>query len=137
MRVQLSSGSFQNFTDQISSMVDEIVGRQYVRFSATDAWKPDVNVYETPSALLVCVDLAGMKAEEIDVQAEGNKLIVSGRRNPLILADVAAHDVRVHLMEIDGGPFRREIEIHIPIQREQIAANYRDGLLWLTIPKAG
>lgn len=136
MLLELSGGSgFSNFTDPVRSLVDEVVGRSYVRFSPTDVWQPSVNVYETPDAFLICVDLAGMKPDAIHVETLENKLVIRGSRTPPVPADVKAGDVSVHLMEIDSGAFRREIEIRRPIRERAIGARYHEGLLWITLPK--
>src|SRR5262249_35930612 len=133
---ELAAGSgFSNFTDPIRSLVDEVVGRSYVRFSPNDVWQPSVNVYETPDAFLICADLAGMKPDGIHVETLENKLVIRGARTPPVPSDVKAGDVSVHLMEIDSGPFRREIEIRRPIREGAIGARYHEGLLWITLPK--
>ncbi len=136
MLLDLSTGSgFSNYTDPVRSLVDEVVGRSYVRFSPNDVWQPSVNVYETQDAFLICADLAGMKPDAIHVEAVGNKLVIRGNRTPPVPADVTSGDVSVHLMEIDSGAFRREIEIRRPIRDQAIAARYHEGLLWITLPK--
>ena len=42
---------------------------------------------------------------------------------------------RVHLMEIDNGSFSREVELPPDILPDKIIATYRNGLLWVEIPK--
>jgi HSP20 family protein len=44
--------------------------------------------------------------------------------------------IRVHLMEIDHGSFCREVELPLNVDRDRITANYRNGMLWIEIPKA-
>ena len=43
--------------------------------------------------------------------------------------------IRVHLMEIDHGSFCREVELPEDVDRKRIAANYRNGMLWIELPK--
>ena len=43
--------------------------------------------------------------------------------------------VRIHLMEIDHGSFCREVELPEDVDRDRIAANYRNGMLWIELPK--
>jgi HSP20 family molecular chaperone IbpA len=43
--------------------------------------------------------------------------------------------VRVHLMEIDHGGFCRDVELPEDVDRDKIRAHYRDGILWIEIPK--
>ena len=130
-----SGGGFSNFTDPVRSTIDDLLGRSYVRFCPNDVWKPSVNVYETPTNFLVCADLAGMKADDIQVTVLNNKLTIRGGRTPPVPVGVTGGDVSVHLMEIDSGPFRREIEFREPVRQSSISAKYVEGLLWITVPK--
>ena len=43
--------------------------------------------------------------------------------------------VRIHLMEIDHGAFCREVELPQDVDRERISATYRNGMLWIELPK--
>jgi HSP20 family protein len=138
MQPRLSAaGEFGNMSDPFRSLIDDFLGRPFVRFCPTDAWKPHVNVYETPDAFLVCVDLAGMKSEDIQVEAQGHHLVIRGRRTLPIPENAPPNETRVHLMEIDSGAFCREIELQEPINNDRITAAYHDGLLWITLPRQG
>ncbi|MCK6455168.1 MAG: Hsp20/alpha crystallin family protein [Phycisphaerae bacterium] len=136
MQAQIIRASgFDQFSSQINAFVDEILGRQYVRYCPTDAWQPHVNVYETPEAFIVCVDLAGTKAEEVRVETQSDALVIRGKRTPPIPAEAQTADIRVHLMEIDHGEFCRSVELQNRVDAERIDARYVDGLLWITLPK--
>ncbi len=41
----------------------------------------------------------------------------------------------MHLMEIDHGSFARDVELPQDVHHEQINARYRDGMLWIELPK--
>ena len=45
--------------------------------------------------------------------------------------------VRIHLMEIDHGGFCREVELPEDVDKDRIAANYRNGMLWIELPPPG
>jgi len=47
----------------------------------------------------------------------------------------APRRVRIHLMEIDHGGFCREVELPEDVDKDRIAANYRNGMLWIELPK--
>lgn len=125
---------FGGITDQVTSIIDEMFGKHYARFCPANAWRPDVSLYETDDRYLVCVDLAGMKQGDFDVQSEGGVLMIRGAR-PRPLPPGGGTDLRVHLMEIDAGDFCREVEIPSEVRHGEISAEYRDGLLWITLPK--
>jgi len=129
-----SEESFSSMARRLSRMMDEMLGSQYVRFSRAERWKPAVNLYETTSALVLCVELAGMPKEQIAVQAEFDRVVLRGER-----ADPQPSDEHqpqcVHMMEIDAGPFVREVRLPVPIDVGEVRATYRDGLLWVYMPK--
>ena len=67
-----SEDSFDSIIDHMSSMMDELMSRNYFRNSGRDTWSPAMNVYEVPDRYVICIDLAGVNREEIDIQADGN-----------------------------------------------------------------
>lgn len=115
----------------------------YFGYSPSDSWTPSVNLYETEGAYLICVDLAGVDKSKIDIQLHGQQISIRGaRQTPVLPQPTDAPDragepgkVRVHLMEIDHGSFSRQVEVPANVQRSSINAVYRDGLLWVELPK--
>ena len=66
-----------------------------------------------------------------------NCLSITGKRAVAVPATSERHEdrVRVHLMEIDHGSFGRNVELPLDIIATDISAQYRDGMLWIEIPK--
>lgn len=127
---------FQNLTRQTNKLMEQL---HKGFFYPNENWTPNVNLYETGSAYLVCVDLAGVDKEKIDVEVADQRLKLRGARaTPSYSAEGETQEkVRVHLMEIDHGAFTREVEIPADADRHNISATYRNGLLWIEIPKEG
>ncbi|HPC21053.1 MAG TPA: hypothetical protein PK920_01090, partial [Phycisphaerae bacterium] len=48
-------------------MFDEMKRRSFVQFRDEDTWQPATDVYETDAAYCICVDLAGMNPEQVEV----------------------------------------------------------------------
>lgn len=110
----------------------------YYTFRPGEAWAPNVNLYENESVYLVCVDLAGVDKQKIDIEMVDQKLAIRGTRHvpmPEAPAGCESARVRVHLMEIDHGAFVREVEIPKDVQRDKVNASHRNGLLWIELPK--
>ena len=118
----------------------------FYSFIPTQTWAPAINLYETARAYIVCVDLAGVDKEKIDVELTDNVLTLSGHRavpsdfDPEgVTAEVspggAARRSKVHVMEIDHGQFSRTVELPTDADRDAITARYRNGLLWVDVPK--
>lgn len=107
-------------------------------FGRQGTWSPNVNLYENDTAYLVCVDLAGVNKEEIDVVVEDQTLRIRGARTvpaPDEAADPQQRRVRIHLMEIDHGGFSRDVELPANVEKDQISATHRNGMLWIELPK--
>ena len=134
---------FQHLAGQTRKMMDQFQ-KGYYNFYPSDTWNPNVNLYETAHAYLVCVDLAGVEKEKIDVEVVDGRLRLRGARpvpmcDPLPTCDdqtdADPKRVRIHLMEIDHGSFTRDVELPPDVARDKISATYRNGMLWIEIPK--
>lgn len=135
MRVKLQSDSedFNQLSRKMSFMIEELQHRSFHAFSPRQGWKPSVNLYESEDEFIICVDLAGMKPAQIDVHTEGNTMVIRGDR-PMPHQQTGG-TISVHQMEIDWGPFERQIEIPEGVEHEEIGANYKDGFLWVVLPR--
>lgn len=126
--------SFDRILDHMGSMVEEMLNQNYFRSSARDTWEPALAIYELPDRYLMCVDLAGMEREKIDVRVENGKLQISGvRARPM--PPERPENVSVHVMEIDSGKFQRSVPLGDDVDQSKISAAYRNGLLWVTLPR--
>src|SRR2546423_247157 len=123
---------------QVSKMLEQMQ-KGYYSFLPSETWQPNVNLYETDDSYLVCVDLAGVEKDKIDLEVIDHRLILKGSRPvppcPSSEARDESHRIKVHLMEIDHGAFAREVELPRNVIRERISARYVDGLLWIELPK--
>ena len=103
------------------------------RFAARGAFRPQVDSYRTedPPELTVVVELPGVDAATVQIVATPHALLVAGeRRRP-------PGDGRVYQqMEIDYGPFRRELLLGVDVDPEQGRASYERGLLTIVLPLA-
>jgi HSP20 family protein len=140
MSVDTAAEPFGKVTRQMNKLMDQMQ-KGFFTFSPNETWTPNVNLYETDTSYCVCVDLAGVVKEEIDVQVSEQTLTIKGGREVPIQPPVVeggeavAQRCRVHLMEIDHGQFSREVELPNDVASDQINATYRNGLLWIELPK--
>ena len=97
-------------------------------------WRPPTDVYETPDTLIAMVELAGVSEEHIEVTLFHDLLIVEGERRqpPLPEAEMSA----CHQLGIKYGPFRSEIRIPYPVDQDAVHAEYKNGMLTITLRKA-
>ena len=127
---------------QVNKIMDQ-VQKGYYTFYPADTWTPSVNLYEVETGYRVCVDLAGVEKEKIDITVSGQRLSLKGHRQVPCHpdgdadADAQAKRIRVHLMEIDHGSFSRDVELPEDANPDNITAVYRSGLLWIELPRKG
>ena len=135
-----SDPPFSNLGRRANKVSEQMLQKGYFNFCPSETWTPSVNLYENDHAYLVCVDLAGVDKEKIDVEVQDNQLTLRGTR-PVPIFDEqrtqseTSRRPRVHLMEIDHGAFCRQVELPVDVLRDQITAQYINGMLWVEIPK--
>ncbi|HWP46514.1 MAG TPA: Hsp20/alpha crystallin family protein [Candidatus Limnocylindrales bacterium] len=123
---------FEDLQNQMEKMIKDIRAMGSVNVSCDRVWKPLVDIYETVDNIVVLVDIAGIKKEDIQIVFNKDLLIISGKRiNP---TQFVARQ-KMHQVEIDFGYFERVIKLTIPIQDDKIVASYKDGFLWIHLPK--
>ena len=111
--------------------------KHYYGFAPSDTWTPNVNLYESDACYLVCVDLAGVEKQQIDITVQNQRLRLTGKRAVPVkeVPEECKARLRIHLMEIDSGNFAREVELPQNVNHEKIAATFNNGLLWIELPK--
>jgi len=97
-------------------------------------WQPAINVFRCDRAFCICIDLAGVAKEEITLLVEPGLLVVRGTRTSPEPKPDHGQTVRVLAMEIDSGPFERELRLPPEVDIEQVTAEQEDGLLWIRLP---
>jgi HSP20 family protein len=125
---------------QLNKILDQM-HKGYYTFYPTDAWTPSVNLYEAEIGYRVCVDLAGVEKEKIDITVQGQRLTLKGHRHvpchPDGESEAQTKRIRVHLMEIDQGSFSRDVELPEDANPDTITATYKNGFLWIELPRKG
>ena len=130
---------FGHLARQMGKFLDQMQ-RGYSNFARDEAWSPNVNLYETQGSYVVCVDLAGVDKDKIEITVDRHVLKLRGHRQvPAGLPGTASEGqgarVRVHLMEIDHGAFCREVELPEDVMHAEINARHDNGLLWIELPR--
>lgn len=128
---------FGHMHRQVNKLMDQLQ-KGFFNFCPAETWTPPVNLYENERAYLVCVDLSGVDKEKIELSIADGQLRLRGHREMPVLpemVDPAGQPWRVHLMEIDHGPFCREVDLPADIDPQRISASYRNGMLWVELPR--
>lgn len=107
---------------------------QFGQLLGTDApgWTPPVDLYETAGAFVLTAEVPGLSRDAIEIHAEESRIVIRGER-------AAGHVSceQYHRVERGHGRFSRTFLLPEPIEPEAVTADLKDGLLTVTIPKAG
>jgi HSP20 family protein len=95
-------------------------------------WVPNTDVYELDDTLVVKVELAGMRREDLELVIEGNRLMISGHRPD----GTRGSKCNFLVMEINYGPFECVLEIPSRFDLNRAKASYQNGFLEIEVPKA-
>lgn len=95
-------------------------------------WVPSVDIKESSSEITFYMEVPGVRQEDIDVELVGDLLTVKGRR------EMRSEEKKDDFVRIERsyGSFQRSFSIGVPVKADQISANYKDGILTVTVPKA-
>jgi HSP20 family protein len=100
--------------------------------SAKAHWVPNTDVYATDNGLVVKVELAGMRSENLEITVENNRLRIAGNR-PDGCRSAKAHFL---VMEINYGPLESMLEVPPGYDLSQAKATYLNGFLRIDVPLA-
>lgn len=101
---------------------------------AARVWVPAIDLIERKDSYVVRAELPGVARENIDITFEKNVLTISGQKASTI--ETQDEELRVFAAERVSGSFSRSLRMPDYIDGEKIEADYKDGLLTITIPKA-
>jgi len=93
------------------------------------AWRPPTDVFETPEAVVVRVEVAGMKPDDFRLELDGQVLYIYGHRE-----DPDA-GTAYHRLEIPFGSFQVAVALPFMVDENRVEAEYRDGFLRIFLPK--
>lgn len=94
------------------------------------SYSPSVDIFETEDALTLTADLPGVKKEGLDIDLEDRKLTITG------LVEEGEPRFQPLYTEYGVGSFTRTFELGDTINRKDISATLKDGVLTLVLPKA-
>ena len=97
-----------------------------------NTWAPAVDLYENKDNLVVTAELPGMKKEDIDISLHEDALTIAGERKE----EKKYGEDETQRAERFYGRFQRTISLPKQVDVNAIKANYKDGILTVTLPKA-
>jgi HSP20 family protein len=116
--------------DQINRLFNEAFDRTSDEANLT-TWAPAVDIYETEHELVVKADIPEIKPEELDIRVENNILTIRGERK----FEKKVSENNYLRVERSYGSFSRTFSLANTVNAEAIKADYKNGVLTLSIPK--
>lgn len=96
------------------------------------SWSLALDVAEKGDVFTVKASLPGINPEDLNVTLEDNVLTVQGE----IKEDETIEEETYHIRERRFGSFSRSLRFPVPVNANEIVAEYENGVLKLTVPKA-
>lgn len=92
---------------------------------------PPAEMEETPDAIHLKIEIPGMDAKDLDVQVSAESVSITGERK----SETKTEDKGMTRTEFRYGKFQRVIPLPARVQNTNVQAEYKDGILKLTLPK--
>ncbi|MFN7914737.1 MAG: Hsp20/alpha crystallin family protein [Vicinamibacterales bacterium] len=100
--------------------------------SDAPGWTPPVDLYETAGTFVLTAEVPGLAREDVEIHAEESRIVIRGAR-----AGGQVPCEQYHRVERGHGRFSRAFVLPEPIDVDNVNADLKDGILTVTIPKAG
>ncbi len=121
---------FQSLERSFNRLFDDLMPvnfRELTKFAKT----PAAELTETDDALHLKLEIPGMEAKDLDIQVTEDSVSISGERK----SESKTEENGNTRSEFYYGTFHRVIPLHTRIQNTNVTAEYKDGILNLTLPK--
>jgi HSP20 family protein len=98
---------------------------------ASGAWFPPVDIYETGDKIILKAEIPGVNRKDVSLEVHENVITLKGERR-------FAKNLReenYHRMERFYGTFQRVFSLPNVVDKGEVTANFKDGVLEITVPK--
>jgi HSP20 family protein len=119
-----------SYDSQLNRLFSDFFSRTSQEQNLTP-WAPAVDIFEGEHELVVKADLPDIRPEELDVRVENNILTIRGERK----FEKKADEKNYLRVERSYGSFARSFSLANTVNTDAIKADYKDGVLTLSIPK--
>jgi HSP20 family protein len=122
-----SSDSLEN---SMSSMLNDMMG--FNQGASPSSWAPNVDIAENEDSYQIHAELPGVAEDEVTVTLNNNVLTLSGEKKQ----EVKEENEKFVRVERTYGKFERRFSLPSNIMADKVDANYKEGVLTITVPKA-
>ncbi len=123
--------SFGDWANDMNTVVDSLFGAVSDRNSGASGFAPRMDIRESQQRYDLSLDLPGVKSTEVNLELDGDYLVIHGSKKTF----TETEGDRYHRVERLSGDFRRVVRLPQDVDRDQISADYGDGVLSVKLPK--
>ena len=122
----------QRLSQEVDRLFDELIHRPWgLGRASVEEWSPQLDLYETDAAFILEADLPGVKKQEVAVAVENGELVLQGQRS----FERVTAEGSFYCRERRAGHFVRRLRLPASVSQAQIRAEFRNGVLRVTLPK--
>ena len=125
-------GRLRNLREELDRLFEAPFGDLTAGSQLLSGWTPALDMYEDKDNVFVKAELPGMKREGIEVSLHEGTLSISGERK----GESKHEKADVYRAERFFGRFQRAVTLPVPVAADKVKAQYKDGILTVTLPKA-
>ena len=121
-----------NVFDDVEKMINQAFGHSSLNKELTSHVQPLLDVYETDSTIVASLDLPGVAKKDVEVSVSNGFLTISGERKNI---SGESGEGRIW-QETSFGTFKRTFELTEAVVEDKIKAQFKNGVLKISLPKA-
>ena len=118
-----------NVFDDVEKMINQAFGHSILNKEITSHMQPLLDVYETDTTIVASLDLPGVEKKDVEVSVSNGFLTISGERKNI------SSEGRIW-QETSFGTFKRTFELTEAVVEDKIKAQFKNGVLKISLPKA-
>ena len=121
-----------NVFDDVEKMINQAFGHSILNKEITSDVQPLLDVYETDSTIVASLDLPGVEKKDVEVSVSNGFLTISGERK-----NISGESGKGRIwQETSFGTFKRTFELTEAVVEDKIKAQFKNGVLKISLPKA-
>jgi HSP20 family protein len=124
-------GRLTDLRDEIDRLFDTPLSELARTSQLLSGWTQALDLHEDRDNITVEMELPGMKKEDIDISLHNGSLSISGERK----SEEKYEKAEVYRAERFVGRFQRTVTLPAPVALDKVKAQYKDGVLTVTLPK--
>ena len=118
-----------NVFDDVEKMINQAFGHSILNKEITSHMQPLLDVYESDNTIVASLDLPGVEKKDVEVSVSNGFLTITGERKNI------SSEGRIW-QEISFGTFKRTFELTDAVVEDKIKAQFKNGVLKISLPKA-